>query len=139
VLPTKGLNAEAVGDSLVPTPWMELMKGSLSRCDTALRKLPAGSLAGDVVATAERAKLLSRLDCEPSSGVREVSRVSGVPLKDSAPPLDDRGDDGLSAWCAIAEDTEPVRDDGECDEDELVLPGSEVSLCVRSQREGNPE
>lgn len=31
VVPTKGLKADAVGDSLVPTPWMEVMKGSLSR------------------------------------------------------------------------------------------------------------
>lgn len=68
-----------------------------------MRKLPVASLAGEVAA-AERAKPLSRLDdLEASSGVIEVSRVSGVPLNESAPPLDDRGDDGLSFGCAIAE------------------------------------
>jgi hypothetical protein len=32
---------------------------------------------------------------EDSSGEKVVSRVSGVPLKDSAPPLDERGEEGL--------------------------------------------
>jgi hypothetical protein len=103
VLLTKGLNVEAVGDNLVPTPCMEVMNGSFSMCDTTLRKLLAESRAGDAV-VAERAKLLRRLDdFGPSSGLMAVNRVSGVPLKDSAPPLDDRGDDGLSFWCAIVE------------------------------------
>jgi hypothetical protein len=42
---------------------------------------------------------------ETSSGENAVSRVSGVPLKESAPPWEDRGEDGWKlefGACAIS-------------------------------------
>lgn len=82
-----------------------MTKGSLSRWQIEPRELLTGSLTGGV-ADAERAKSLSSLDdlAEPSSGEKAVRRVSGVPLKESAPPLEDRGEDGLkwlSRVCAM--------------------------------------
>lgn len=66
------------------------------------RELLTGSRTGGV-AEAERARSLSSFDdlAEPSSGEKAVRRVSGVPLKESAPPLEDRGEDGLK-WLSRA-------------------------------------
>lgn len=72
------------------------MNGSLSKLAALLPKLLVGRPGG--VAEAEQAspwRSLHDLD-EPSSGEKAVKRVSGVPLNDSAPPLEDLGDEGLS-------------------------------------------
>jgi len=70
-------------------------------------KLPARNLTG--VAEAERE--ISRetlIDfAEASSGEKILKRVSGVPSKDSAPPLDERGEvwwNESSRACSMASD-----------------------------------
>lgn len=49
------------------------------------------------MADADRATPLRNLVdfAEPSSGEKAVTRVSGVPLNESAPPLDECGEEGL--------------------------------------------
>lgn len=56
-------------------------------------------LTGDV-AGADRVRPLSSLVdlAEPSSGEKAVTRVSGVPLNESGPPLDECGEDGLKGF-----------------------------------------
>lgn len=63
------------------------------------------------MAEADREKFLRSLEdlAEPSSGEKAVSRVSGVPLKESAPPVDDRGEEGLKwfsrGWAMVRRQT----------------------------------
>lgn len=93
----KGLKVEAVGESLVPCPGV--MKGSLSKGEFGPRWLLTGTLTG-VVADVERGTpFRRRLDFVTlSSAEKVVNRVSGVPFKDSAPPLDERGEAGLNGF-----------------------------------------
>jgi hypothetical protein len=85
----KGLKAEAVGDSLETMLGCGDTKGSLSIKLLAAREVDAASLAAMF-------KPLRIVGPEAvSSRENAVKRVSGVPLKESAPPLDERGEDGL--------------------------------------------
>lgn len=82
-----------------------LTNGSLSSCDAEFKYPRLRDLTGGVVEAERQMPWRSLADlAELSLEEKAVSLVSGVPLKDSAPPLDECGDDGpnkLSRVCAM--------------------------------------
>lgn len=108
-----GWNVDAVADSRdVTTTDLSDTKGSLSLGQELMAPgALTGKRTGVLLAEPSLGGLGRRADlAEFSSGENDVRRVSGVPLKESAPPLDECGDEGLNVavslgWCSMAFET----------------------------------
>lgn len=114
----KGRNAEAVGESCLCRDCVAdtaVTKGSLSRWVSAPpQPVPGGIRVLDVLTSdAGNDRIRNSLEDldDPSSGDKAVSRVSGVPLNESATPLEECGDGGLKdvscSWPAMMRLTLP--------------------------------
>lgn len=86
-----------------------MIKGSLSPLEMTPPKVLEWNLDGVTSGEPCPRDLRRREDlAEPSSGEKAVSLVSGVPLKDSAPPTEERGEDGLKATVSRGCDMMPA-------------------------------
>ena len=110
MLPEKGLNTNAVGDSLVPQACAEAVKGSLSGPASERQQLLPGIEAGEVHADpccGIPKEVFANFDLL-SSGENKVKRVSGVPSNESPIPLEDRGEGGLSRTGDMIKEREDI-------------------------------
>jgi hypothetical protein len=102
----KGWKEDAMGESCDADVVFWVTKGSLSADGPWQAKALTGKRMGASPESRTFAGFVRRDDLvEPSSGEKAVRRVSGVPLGDSAGPLEERGDAGSyvsEAECSMA-------------------------------------